>query len=289
VQHCAMYDSKREGKISRKLVKQALKDADLLQPPLTPVQVLALVAEAKFDDDDHVAYVPFIEGVGPLLQGMCDPRLYYKRAEVQKRAAISTPLAALSDEERSHFMTMVQRIFLGYDTDQSGTLEFAEFRKCLHESQLGLSEKQISYLMSVSDSNDDGTIDYAEFVTLFFEALVELARMEAIERELRQDAIADVAQMLLSPDHLGLNVHILFEMTADGAETVDGPAFADALAVQADKWMEGMSTPMAPIVAKVREAATLTYAQLTEILITMTGAEPQAAAPQAEEAPTGEE
>ena len=54
---------------------------------------------------------------------------------------------------------MVERIFTGYDKDGSGKLEFAEFRQCLKESQLGLSDKQISYLMSVSDTDEDGTID----------------------------------------------------------------------------------------------------------------------------------
>ena len=151
-------------------------------------------------------------------------------------------------------MQMVRRIFVGYDADQSGTLEFGEFRRCLTESQLGLSDKQISYLMSVSDvraahshlqrstlhvssstlftppaldasdlqrltlftppafefalrstcvhlvstfcslrvhlvftlcpfcaleqADSDGVISYSEFSDLFFDALIELARME---------------------------------------------------------------------------------------------------------------
>lgn len=39
----------------------------------------------------------------------------------------------------------------------------------MQESNLGFSEKQISYLMSVTDSDEDGIIDYEEFTSLFFD------------------------------------------------------------------------------------------------------------------------
>ena len=87
--------------------------------------------------------------IPPISNPLADPK---SPCRSQILSPIPNPLAdPKSAQERDHFVQMVRRIFVGYDADQSGTLEFGEFRRCLTESQLGLSDKQISYLMSVSD------------------------------------------------------------------------------------------------------------------------------------------
>lgn len=198
---------------------------------------------------------------------MCDPMLEYKRQEVTKRAAISTPLAALTEEEKRHYMVMVERIFTGYDKDGSGKLEFGEFRACLKESQLGLSEKQISYLMSLSDADDSGAIDYNEFIVLFFESLVELARMEMIERELSAGKASSIAHMLLDPSYLAIPLRIGFDLAADGGEEVPPEAFATMLEQKA--WGEwGLGDGIAPILRALRGMETLTWEALCALLLT---------------------
>jgi len=290
-QHVAAYDTNGTGKIGRANIKKALFEADLLKPPLTPVQIFALLADAEFDEEDMLLYVKFLTVAAPLVQGMCDPLLEHKRDQVQKRAQISTPLQALTEEEKRHFLMMVERIFTGYDKDGSGKLEFAEFRQCLKESQLGLSDKQISYLMSVSDTDEDGTIDYHEFVVLFFEALVELARMEAIEREVKAEAVANFASLMLDPSWYAIPLHIIFDLACDGAEDVEGAKFADALAEKAEREWGFPPDGIAPILDELRATEKLSYNTFVELLVGFTGAPPApstAAAP-AEEAPTGEE
>jgi len=280
--HFASFDAARKGVLSRKDVKRAFEKADLLKPALSQVQILALLADASFDDSDCVDYQQFLTQCSPLVQSMCDPVLEYKRKEVVKRAQIQTPLQALTPEERDHLRKMVSQIFVGYDADQSGRLEFAEFRKCLNDSQLGLSEKQISYLMSVSDADADGSIDYQEFQVLFFEALVELARMEAIERELLAEDAANTAGVLLDPSQLMIPLHILFDLMSDGSDEIDAPKLAEALAIKAEEWG---AAGIELIVAKVAAKEALTWSDLTELLVEFA---PTAPEEKAADAPTGE-
>ena len=94
LQHASSYDRAGTGKLTRQQSKRMLTEADLLKPALTPVQIFALLADAGFDEDDNLDYRTFLTTAAPLIQGMCDPRLEFKRAEVSKRAEISTPLQA---------------------------------------------------------------------------------------------------------------------------------------------------------------------------------------------------
>eukprot|EP00326_Haptolina_ericina_P011975 CAMPEP_0181225792 /NCGR_PEP_ID=MMETSP1096-20121128/31896_1 /TAXON_ID=156174 ORGANISM="Chrysochromulina ericina, Strain CCMP281" /NCGR_SAMPLE_ID=MMETSP1096 /ASSEMBLY_ACC=CAM_ASM_000453 /LENGTH=232 /DNA_ID=CAMNT_0023319059 /DNA_START=1 /DNA_END=699 /DNA_ORIENTATION=- len=220
------------------------------------------------------------------MQGMCDPILEYKRKEVTRRAEIFTPLQALTPEERDHFVQMVRRIFVGYDADQSGTLEFGEFRRCLTESQLGLSDKQISYLMSVSDADSDGVISYSEFSDLFFDALIELARMEAIERELSAEDAADTATQLL--DALMIPVHIMFDLECDGAEDAEGSRLAAALEAKALEW--NLSVGIDPIATAIREKDRISWPELITLFKSFAPASEAEAEAETEDegAPTGD-
>eukprot|EP00327_Prymnesium_parvum_P015897 CAMPEP_0113252014 /NCGR_PEP_ID=MMETSP0008_2-20120614/12427_1 /TAXON_ID=97485 /ORGANISM="Prymnesium parvum" /LENGTH=639 /DNA_ID=CAMNT_0000100107 /DNA_START=62 /DNA_END=1981 /DNA_ORIENTATION=- /assembly_acc=CAM_ASM_000153 len=284
-QHVASYDSESTGVLSRSTMKQALKEADLLKPPLTQIQVLTLLADADFDEDDNLDYAPFISDAAPLVQGMCDPALNYRRAEVGKRATISTPIAALTEEEQRHFMVMVKRIFHGFDANESGRLEFSEFRSCLKESNIGLSDKQISYLMSVADVDEDNTIDYEEFVTLFFDALVELARSEAIERELKAEKASEAVNRMLDMSQLTVPLNILFDMTAGSSPEADATALADALEAKASDW--GIAEGIMPITAELRTMDTVSWPQLSRLLVKLSE-ELATETDQAEaEAPTG--
>lgn len=283
VQHLASYDLEKTGRLSRGTAKRALAEADLLQPRLTPVQVHALLADADFDEEERVEYGAFVARASPLVRAMCDPRLERKRVEVAKRAAIFTPLQALTDEEKAHFLRMVAGVFEQYDADGSGTLEFGEFRKCLAEARLGLSEKQISYLMSVADANEDGVVDYGEFHGLFFGCLVELGRMETIEATLQGEAAEATAALLLG--QLLIPVSILFDLACGGKEHTSGPAFAEQLAVKADEW--GVASGIGPVMAGVALEEELTWAKLTAVFAAIA---PPAAPPPGEVAPspTGE-
>ena len=65
---------------------------------------------------------------------------------------------------------------LKHDVDGNGVLDRTEFRKCLSETELGLERRDIQALMAAADANEDGGVDYAEFIALSQKVLLHLAR-----------------------------------------------------------------------------------------------------------------
>ena len=65
-------------------------------------------------------------------------------------------LPILSDDE-------IRKAFHEFDTNQSGDINIEEFVKGIKRLQLPLSSKDISYLVSIVDTNKDGKISFAEF------------------------------------------------------------------------------------------------------------------------------
>ena len=56
--------------------------------------------------------------------------------------------------------------FAYFDKDDSGTISKDELRLCLQSDDFTLSEEQIDQLLSGVDANNDGQIDYQEFITM---------------------------------------------------------------------------------------------------------------------------
>ena len=53
-----------------------------------------------------------------------------------------------------------------FDKDNSGTISKTELRECLQSDDFTLSEEQINELLNGVDANNDGQIDYQEFITM---------------------------------------------------------------------------------------------------------------------------
>jgi len=56
--------------------------------------------------------------------------------------------------------------FAYFDADNSGTITRDELRQCLQSDDFTLSEEQINDLLNGVDSNNDGQIDYVEFIAM---------------------------------------------------------------------------------------------------------------------------
>ena len=52
------------------------------------------------------------------------------------------------------------QVFRASDGDGNGTLDRAEFLKCLRDSGLGFTRRELNLMMTVVDRNNDGLIDY---------------------------------------------------------------------------------------------------------------------------------
>ena len=65
-------------------------------------------------------------------------------------------------------------VFQGYDADGNGHLDPMEFRKCLNETQIlgrPLDPKEVQSIMVGIDENEDGRIDYEEFINFMLEIM----------------------------------------------------------------------------------------------------------------------
>merc|ERR1719230_1067730 len=108
-------------------------------------------------------------------------------------------------------------IFSRADVDGSGGLSVAEFQKCCRDADIGLTRKEINYLMHQCDVDGDGVITYEEFVPLCFEMLTEI---------LKDQMLAEVR----SPSELEvLLIEAFMQADTQGFGALDAPVLTEAL------------------------------------------------------------
>lgn len=91
-------------------------------------------------------------------------------------------------------------LFLEADADGSGYLDRREFQTVLNAGEFKLSKREINAILAEVDENDDGVIEYREFVPIMVDLLQAIkarhetsAAMDSMEDELR----GQVEDMLL--------------------------------------------------------------------------------------------
>ena len=94
---------------------------------------------------------------------------------------------AASDEE---IMEMLTQLFLKGDNDGNGVLDKKEFKKLLQGCELGLSASDIKVLYTQADVNDDGCVEYREFIPACVD-LIRVLRAQEAARESKEQQRAD--------------------------------------------------------------------------------------------------
>ena len=110
----------------------------------------------------------------------------------------------MSEEE---LVDQLTTLFLQADQDGNGVLDKHEFKKLMHDADLGLTKKQIKLLYSQADMNDDGSIEYREFIPACVELILSIqareeARQEKEMAEAEAEAEADYFFHGMSQDEL---------------------------------------------------------------------------------------
>eukprot|EP00802_Teleaulax_amphioxeia_P011854 Tamp_11891.p1 GENE.Tamp_11891~~Tamp_11891.p1 ORF type:complete len:492 (+),score=144.46 Tamp_11891:135-1478(+) len=119
----------------------------------------------------------------------------------------------ISEEDLVNQLTT---LFLQADVDGNGVLDKHEFKKLMHDASLGLTKKQIKLLYSQADMNDDGSIEYREFIPACVELILsiqarEAARAEAEAMEAEAEAEADYFFHGMSQDELEFLIREAFK------------------------------------------------------------------------------
>ena len=115
-----------------------------------------------------------------------------------------TGLAQMAaDGSPDDLAALLRQIFVDADADGNGWLDAAEFRKVMQTADLDLAVEDVSQLLMQADANDDGRIEYDEFMPLALE-VVEALRLREMHR--KETALLESAAEVAARDTLhGLN------------------------------------------------------------------------------------
>jgi len=151
-----------------------------------PDEIYRFLAEADMNADGMIEYEEFIPLAIQIIQGMyAKKRLEMHMTEVNKKAE-GILVHGMSREELTQ---LVESIFKRMDADGSGVLSKQEFVQALTAMELGLTRREINNIMFRVDQDDDGNIDYNEFVPFAFDLLRKLTSMRLLETELENDEL----------------------------------------------------------------------------------------------------
>ena len=61
---------------------------------------------------------------------------------------------------------LLSGLFMEADQSGTGSLKYEEFIRCMEKADLGIEAHELRLVMAEADDNDDGVIDYDEFVPI---------------------------------------------------------------------------------------------------------------------------
>lgn len=155
---------------------------------------------------------------------------YFAEQASSVQGADSGAGAGMTDDQ---LVEMLTKLFLKGDVDGNGVLDAKEFKKLLNESDLGLSQKEIKILYTQADLNEDGAVEYREFIPACVQLIGVLkakasAEQAAISKEIEAREIADYYIRGMSAQEVEAMMGVAFQM-ADK----DGNGFLDQKEFQA--------------------------------------------------------
>jgi Ca2+-binding EF-hand superfamily protein len=163
----AAFDKEDTGLISIHDCMGGLQNCKQLN--LTPFQLHILMGISDCDGDGMVPYKQFCDAGAKYIQEnfqfqqqLRKKELYdLKTTKISKKHKVSENLDELE----------LFRIFKKYDRNMNGTLEINEYMQCLAESKLGLTKEEVVTSALAADCNQDGHIDFEEFMKHFSDFL----------------------------------------------------------------------------------------------------------------------
>lgn len=85
----------------------------------------------------------------------------------------------MQDKTGPQLERTLKKMFLFADTDCSGYLDLQEFKNCITQVGLPITNNQLYQLMQLVDTNQDGKVSYDEFVPVAIELIVKVMTGQA--------------------------------------------------------------------------------------------------------------
>ena len=172
-------DADGSGALSLQEFKTVLVNVDL---GLSDKEMKRIMAEADFDGNGEISYDEFIPLAVELVQSMyAKMDAAASRQAEEDQARIDAQNYLLHGMTKEEVESVMMEIFQKSDADGSGALSLPEFQKCCRDADIGLTKKEVQFLMVSCDQDGDGSISYEEFVPLCFEMLTEILKDEMLQ------------------------------------------------------------------------------------------------------------
>mmetsp|Transcript_54599 Transcript_54599/g.144273 ORF Transcript_54599/g.144273 Transcript_54599/m.144273 type:complete len:445 (+) Transcript_54599:15-1349(+) len=140
----------------------------------------------------------------------------------------------LASEE--DLVQMLSELFVQADKDGNGVLDKKEFKRLLMDADLGLSKKDIKLLYAQADINQDGNIEYREFIPacveliLTLQSFVDADQLRGAEDEEVEGMASDYFYNGMSKEEIENSLREAFnEADTDGSGYLDMNEFASYL------------------------------------------------------------
>ena len=151
-------DTDKSGYLDMKEFKLCLESLDL---KLTPSEIQALMASADADGNGTVDFEEFAEFCAHNLMHL--EREKHIRA-IQAAMKHSDESGKNVDMDHEEFQNHLRKVFHMADSNGSGFLSHNEINSLFHSLNIHLNPFELSVIISEADLNQDGLINYEEFV-----------------------------------------------------------------------------------------------------------------------------
>ncbi|KAA0169840.1 hypothetical protein FNF27_06863 [Cafeteria roenbergensis] len=152
--------------------------------------VRRLMSEADENEDGLIDYTEFVPLAVEVIETIYAKRRFDEEAaHRQAEATEETEAYLLHGMPREKLENTLRDMFNRADADGSGKLSRTEFQTALRESGLGLTRQEINVLLAEVDEDEDGEIDYEEFLPVCFNVLVEIVSKQLEDRRIPKEEV----------------------------------------------------------------------------------------------------
>eukprot|EP00238_Polyblepharides_amylifera_P004792 CAMPEP_0196587910 /NCGR_PEP_ID=MMETSP1081-20130531/58985_1 /TAXON_ID=36882 /ORGANISM="Pyramimonas amylifera, Strain CCMP720" /LENGTH=463 /DNA_ID=CAMNT_0041910241 /DNA_START=329 /DNA_END=1720 /DNA_ORIENTATION=- len=214
-----MADEDGNGNLSREEFRHCLKSAEL---GLTRKEINLLLSECDYDHDGNISYQEFV------------PLCFNILVERFKDQVLSSQALQSSDQLQLALLSA----FNQYDTEGTGYTSVGDAKRSLQavsEELLGLTRLQILSIMSESNPNPEGRVEYAQFSRVAADMIYTLVDLDSQAQRIKainQLALTEGADLLhgLNADTVKQVMLAAFkEADVDESGTLDGREVMDVL------------------------------------------------------------
>ena len=175
------FDADQNGVLDVWEFKEVLKSTAL---NFNKEEIREIMAESDADGNGIIDYKEFLPIFVELVTSLKSAQeTKQQRHEVEDETRTEVEALFIKGMTEEELTARMQQLFAQFDDDGNGTLDPEEFQRALNSADLGLSRKEINMLLGEADVNDDGCIEYDEFVPVAFRVLVDRARNKQLENE----------------------------------------------------------------------------------------------------------